>query len=115
MSKANYSIRKVAVIGSGTMGASIAGLLAGTGFSVLLLDTVPTSLNDDEKYLGLSLSDSAVRNRIVNNNLVKVRRQDSKVFFVEDHVDMIETGNLEDDFSRLSEVDWIIEAVVEDL
>jgi 3-hydroxyacyl-CoA dehydrogenase len=37
-------IRKVAVLGAGVMGSQIAMHLAGTGFSVLLLDIVPKNL-----------------------------------------------------------------------
>ncbi len=34
----SYTIRKAAVIGSGTMGSGIAALLAGVGVPVVLLD-----------------------------------------------------------------------------
>ena len=68
-----YVVHRVAVVGSGTMGVGIAALLAGSGFPVLLLDVVPKELTDKERELGLSLQDSVVRNRIVNDNLEKKR------------------------------------------
>ena len=48
-----YQMKKVAVIGSGVMGASIAAHLANVGLPVLLLDIVPTTLTDKEEAKGL--------------------------------------------------------------
>src|SRR5215218_9953309 len=62
----SYVIRRVAVIGSGTMGGALAGLFANTGLSVSLLDIVPNKLSPDEEKKKLTLESPAVRNRIVN-------------------------------------------------
>ena len=59
-------INKVAVIGAGTMGASIAALVANAGIQAYLLDIAPQELTDAEKAKGLTLEHPAVRNRIVN-------------------------------------------------
>ena len=59
-------IKKVAVLGSGTMGAQIACHFANIGLEVLLLDIVPQSLKEAEEKKGLTLNDKKVRNRIVN-------------------------------------------------
>ena len=62
-------IHRAAVIGSGTMGAAIAALLANAGIPVTLLDIVPNSLTPDEDRKGLTLNDRIVRNRIVQGGL----------------------------------------------
>ena len=65
-------IKKVAVIGSGIMGSSIACHFANVGVEVLLLDILPKELNENELRKGFSLTDKEVRNRIVNDNLTKI-------------------------------------------
>ena len=64
-------ISKVAVIGSGIMGSGIACHFANIGVEVLLLDIAPNELIEKENAKGLKLSDPAVRNRIVNGNLLQ--------------------------------------------
>ena len=108
-------INKVAVIGSGIMGSGIACHFANIGVEVLLLDIVPRELNDQEKKKGLSLEDKAVRNRIVNDSLQDSVKSKPSPIYHKDFVNRIETGNLEDDIHKVSEVDWIIEVVVERL
>ena len=111
MRKNNYFVHRVAVVGSGTMGAGIAALLAGAGFPVLLLDVVPGELTDQERALGLSLQDSVVRNRIVCDNLLKSHN----IFYAKRDMELITIGNLEDDFEQLTSVDWVVEAIVENI
>ncbi|MUP47157.1 3-hydroxyacyl-CoA dehydrogenase/enoyl-CoA hydratase family protein [Gramella sp. BOM4] len=108
-------INKVAVIGSGIMGSGIACHFANIGVEVLLLDIVPRELNEKEKKKGLSLDDKAVRNRIVNDSLQESVKSKPSPIYHKDFVNRIETGNLEDDIHKVSEVDWIIEVVVERL
>jgi len=108
-------INKIAVIGSGIMGSGIACHFANIGVEVLLLDIVPRELNEKEKKKGLSLDDKVVRNRIVNNSLQDSVKSKPSPIYHKDFVNRIETGNLEDDISKVSEADWIIEVVVERL
>jgi 3-hydroxyacyl-CoA dehydrogenase len=108
-------INKVAVIGSGIMGSGIACHFANIGVEVLLLDIVPRELNDKEKKKGLTLEDKAVRNRIVNDSLQASLKSKPSPIYHQDFARRIKTGNLEDDISKVSEVDWIIEVVVERL
>ena len=110
-----YRIRKAAVIGSGTMGGSIAALFAGLGIPTFLLDIVPRELTDAEKDAGLTLKDKAVRNRIVENGWKAVVKSRPPAVMSEASKERITLGNLEDDFDRLSEVDLIVEAIVENL
>lgn len=108
-------INKVAVIGSGIMGSGIACHFANIGVEVLLLDIVPRELNDKEKAKGLTLEDKVVRNRLVNDDLGKAIKSKPAPLYDVDFAKRISTGNLEDDIAKVSEVDWIIEVVVERL
>ena len=108
-------INKVAVIGSGIMGSGIACHFANIGVEVLLLDIVPRELNEKEKKKGLTLEDRQVRNRVVNDSLQASLKSKPSPIYHKDFANRIETGNMEDDISRVSEADWIIEVVVERL
>ncbi len=102
-------IRKAAVIGSGIMGGGIAALLAGAGVDVLLLDIVPFDLTDEEK------KDPAARNRIVEAGMKAALAAKPSLFFSKKDASRISLGNLDDDLEKLSECDWIVEVVVENL
>ena len=106
-------INKAAVIGSGIMGSGIAAHLAGIGLEVLLLDIAPKELLPEEA--GLSLTDSRVKNRIVNAALKKSLNSKPSPIYHADFARRIQTGNLEDDLAKIADVDWIIEVVVERL
>ncbi len=108
-------INKVAVIGSGIMGSGIACHFANIGVEVLLLDIVPRELNDKEKAKGLTLNDKVVRNRLVNDALTTAIKSKPAPLYHNSFASRISTGNLEDDISKVSAVDWIIEVVVERL
>ena len=108
-------ISKVAVIGSGIMGSGIACHFANIGVEVLLLDIAPSELTEKEKAKGSKLSDSTVRNRIVDSNLLQAIKSNPAPLYHMDFKKRIHTGNLSDDISKISEVDWIIEVVVERL
>lgn len=108
-------IKKVAVIGSGIMGSSIACHFANVGVEVLLLDILPKELNENELKKGLSLTDKEVRNRIVNDNLTKILKSKPSPIYHTNFAKRIKTGNLEDDITKIKEADWIIEVVVERL
>ncbi len=108
-------INEVAVLGSGVMGSRIAAHFANIGCKVYLLDIVPKELNDSEKKKGLTLQDPVVRNRIANDNLQNVLKAKPSPIYRTDFISRISTGNFEDNMNWLSNVDWIIEAVVENL
>ncbi|WGK64608.1 3-hydroxyacyl-CoA dehydrogenase/enoyl-CoA hydratase family protein [Croceiramulus getboli] len=108
-------IKKVAVIGSGIMGSGIACHFANIGVEVLLLDIVPRELTDKEKAKGLTLEDEVVRNRLVNESLQNALKSKPSPIYHKDFANRIATGNMEDDIAKVSEVDWIIEVVVERL
>ncbi len=108
-------IKKVAIIGSGIMGSGIACHFANIGVEVLLLDIVPRELNDKEKAKGLTLEDKAVRNRLVNEALMKSLKSKPSPIYNKKFADRITTGNIDDDLHKIKDVDWVMEVVVERL
>lgn len=92
--------RTVAVLGAGVMGSQIAAHFANAGLTVHLLD-LPGS--------------EAHKNERVEAQFKKARKLSPPICFSEKTTQRILLGNYEEHFDRLSEVDWVIEAVVEDL
>src|SRR5258706_10833406 len=87
-------LRSVAVLGAGTMGAQIAAHLANAGVPTWLLD-----LTAD----------------IATQGLKRATALKPDPFFTRDAAALIRVGGFDRDLSRVAEVDWIIEAVVEQL
>jgi 3-hydroxyacyl-CoA dehydrogenase len=96
-------IHKVAVLGAGTMGARIAAHFANAGVPSYLLDIVPPG------------ADGPGRNKVAAAGLEAAKKSKPAAFFEPGLARLVTVGNFEDDLKRLSEVDWIIEAVVENL
>jgi 3-hydroxyacyl-CoA dehydrogenase len=90
--KAEPLIRKVAVLGAGTMGSRIAAHMANAGLPVVLLDipAAPPSLDLLKKSKPAAFFDPALASRIT-------------------------VGNFDDDLALLASCDWVIEAVSENL
>jgi len=108
-------IEKVAVLGAGTMGARIAAHLANAGIPCFLLDIVSPEPNAEEKRKGLTLESLAVRNRIVLAGLEAAKKSRPAAFFTPETARLITPGNFDDNLIWCSQVDWIIEAVAENL
>lgn len=108
-------IEKVAVLGSGVMGSRIACHFANIGVEVLLLDIVPREVNAKEQAKGLTLENKSVRNRIVNDALTFATKSNPSPIYHKSFLSRIQTGNFDDDLSKIEKVDWIIEVVVENL
>src|SRR3954453_22333968 len=87
-----HPIRSVGVLGAGTMGAQIAAHFANAGIPVVLLDLTADAARD---------------------GLKRARSLKPDPFFTPDTAGLITTGSFGADLSRLSGVDWIMEAVVE--
>lgn len=111
----NKSIRKAAVIGSGIMGSGIAAHLANVGIPCLLLDMVPKEVTEDEAAKGYTLEDPVVRNRLAVGALAKLKKNMPSPLYDVAFAERITPGNLEDHLSYISEVDWVIEVIVENL
>jgi len=108
-------IKKAAVLGSGVMGSGIAAHLANIGIPTLLLDIVPMELSDAEKQKGLTRENVEVRNRLSQQSIEKLLKQKPAPLTSKDNIQLLTPGNFEDDIDKLSDVDWIIEVVVENL
>ncbi len=108
-------IDRVAVLGSGVMGATIAAHLANAGLRVLLLDVVPKEPTAEESSAGLTLKDRAVRDRIAATGRAGLAQMKPSPLYLPSDLDRIEVGNLEDDLARLRECDWVVEVVLENL
>lgn len=108
-------IKKIAVIGSGIMGSGIACHFANIGVQVLLLDIAPKELSEIEEAKGLTLEHPLVKNKIVNTNLQSAIKSNPAPLYDKKFADRIETGNLDTDLKKISDVDWIIEVVIERL
>ncbi len=91
--------KRIAVIGAGTMGAGIAAQIANAGQSVLLLD-LP---RDDDAY------------GVVKAAKERLLKSDPPALVNKKRAELIELGNIKDDFDKLAECDWIVEAIVERL
>ena len=107
-------IRKVAVLGAGTMGARIAAHLANASVPSVLLDIVPRELTPEEKARSLTLGHPKARNRLAQVGVEAALKSRPASFFVPEAARMITVGNFEDNLGWVKECDWIIEAVTED-
>ena len=85
-------IKKVVVIGSGTMGSGIAAHLCNANVPVTLLD------------LTTEISEKA-RERI--------HKSRPPLLIDKSKINNIKVGNITDDFSVVEKADWVVEAVVE--
>jgi 3-hydroxyacyl-CoA dehydrogenase len=100
-------INKVAVLGAGTMGARIAAHFANAGVPSYLLDIVPGDI--------AAGAGAAGRNKIAAAGLDGAKKSKPAAFMDSSLARLVTVGNFEDDLKKLGEVDWIIEAVVENL
>jgi len=101
------TIRKVAVLGAGTMGSRIAAHIANAGLPVVLLDIVcPGSVSDASKQ---------ERDKIVLAAIDGLKRSKPAAFYAVDSARLITPGNFDDDMGMIADCDWILEAVAEDL
>jgi 3-hydroxyacyl-CoA dehydrogenase len=100
-------IDKVAILGAGTMGARIAAHFANAGVPSYLLDIVPAEVLADAGV--------AARNKIATAGLDGAKKSKPAAFMDPSVARFITVGNFEDDLKKLAEVDWVIEAVVENL
>jgi len=90
----SQKITSVAVLGAGTMGSGIAGLCAENNCNVVLLDV---SLEAAQKGL----------DRIINSR--------PSALDTPEKTNAIVLGSLNDDLHKISNCDWICEAIIEDL
>ncbi len=92
-------INKVAVIGSGIMGAGIAAHCANAGCDVLLYDIVPKDATD--------------RSITAREAIARMSKSNPEPLMHPSNSQRIHPVNLEDDLHLLSDRDWVVEVVVE--
>ena len=85
-------IKKVVVIGSGTMGSGIAAHLCNANIPVTLLD------------LKTEISEKARE---------KIHKSRPPLLIDKSKIKNINVGNINDDFDVVKDADWVVEAVVE--
>ncbi len=112
------SIQKVAVIGAGVMGAGIAAHIANAGIPVYLLDIVPGQAQGQPLPITcrgnpLWLPGSENRNSIAEAAIAKMLKADPAPFMHKNNARLVTPGNIEDHLEWLADVDWVIEAVLE--
>ena len=86
------NIKKVVVIGSGTMGSGIAAQLCNANVPVTLLD------------LKTEISEKAKK---------KIFESRPPLLIDKKKIDNIKVGNIEENFDTIKKADWVVEAVVE--
>jgi len=94
-------IRRVAVLGAGTMGSRIAAHFANARIPSLLLDIV--------------IPGGKTRDQAARNGVEAALKGKPGAFFTAEAARFITTGNFDDDLPQIRDCDWIIEAVSEDL
>ncbi len=85
-------IKKVVVIGSGTMGSGIAAHLCNANIPVTLLD-LKTEISEQARD--------------------KIYKSRPPLLLDKSKINNIKVGNVSDDFAEVAEADWVVEAVVE--
>jgi len=85
-------IKKVVVIGSGTMGSGIAAHLCNANIPITLLD-LKTEISEKAKE--------------------RIYKSKPPLLLDKSKINNINTGNINDNFNVVKEADWIVEAVVE--
>jgi 3-hydroxyacyl-CoA dehydrogenase len=100
-------IRKVAVLGAGTMGSRIAAHIANAGVPAVLLDIVPPGTPAD--------APAALRNKLALAAIDALKKAKPAAFYTPDAARLITPGNFDDHLNLIADCDWIVEAVAEDL
>ena len=111
----NQKIKKAAVLGAGVMGSAIAAHLANVGIPSFLLDIVPPEMTEAEKKKRLTFESPEVRNRFAVQGKNRIQESRPASLYLKDDAELISVGNFEDHLSWVSQADWIIEVVIEDL
>ncbi len=86
------NIKKVVIIGSGTMGSGIAAHLCNANIPVVLLD---------------------LKTEIAEKAKERILKSRPPLLFESAKIQSLKTGNISDNFDNVADADWIIEAVVE--
>jgi 3-hydroxyacyl-CoA dehydrogenase len=97
----SHRIRKVAVLGAGTMGAAIAAHCANAGLEVDLLDIAPDEGDD--------------KNAVVQAGFDRMQKARPAALMSKGVEDRMRIGNFEEHIDPVAEAHWIVEAIIEKL
>jgi len=97
------TIETIAVIGAGVMGSGIAAHFANAGYPVRLLDVVPKGT-----------AEGGNRNALAEGAIQRMLKADPAPFMSRRAAKLVTPGNIDDDLDSLADVDWVVEAVLED-
>jgi 3-hydroxyacyl-CoA dehydrogenase len=111
----NQRIRKAAVLGAGVMGSAIAAHLANAGIPSFLLDIVPPELTEAEKKKGWTPEHPEFRNRFAILGKKNIQEARPAPLYLKEDAELITVGNFEDHLSWISQADWVVEVVLENL
>ncbi len=95
----SFPIRRIAVLGAGTMGSRIAAQIANAGFPALLLD----------------MAQPGDPNRLASQAVEALKKAKPAALASPEFARRITVGNFDDDLAKLKDCDWVIEAVAENL
>ena len=95
------TLRRVAVLGAGTMGSRIAAHFANAGIPSVLLD--------------ISVPDQPDPSFAAKKGIESASKQKPAAFFTHAGMSLVHPGSLDDDLQLISDCDWVIEAVTENL
>src|SRR3954463_9950178 len=93
-------IRKLGIVGAGTMGAGISALAASAGIPVVLLDIA---------------GKDGDRNGPARAGVERMKKSKPAAFMDVDRAAGIEIGNLDEDLEKLASCDLVVEAIIEQL
>src|ERR671916_660440 len=96
-----HRIRRVAVLGAGTMGAAIAAHCANAGLEVDLMDIAPDGGDD--------------KDAVVRAGFDRMKKARPPALMTRDLANRIRLSNFDDDLDRVAEADWVLEAILEKL
>ena len=107
MAVSGMQIRKVAVLGAGTMGSRIAAHVANAGVPVVLLDIVPPGTAADAPI--------SEKNKFVIAAMEGLKKSKPAAFYAAGECAADSDRNFEDDLALVKDCDWILEVVAENL
>ena len=94
-------MKKVAVLGAGVMGSTIAAHLVNAGLEVKLLD--------------LEIEDAGKKVNLAEGAVKVMKKTNPSPIYVRSWLSKIQTGTFQNDMAMIADCDWVVEVVKEDI
>ena len=94
-------MKKVAVLGAGVMGSTIAAHLVNAGLDVVLLD--------------LEIEDNGKKLDLAKIAVAKMKKANPSPIYLRSWLARIKTGTFQNDMGLISDCDWVLEVIKEDI